>query len=91
MRSSDRARSRSGRRARAGHPRAAPSVVETRPGAKPHVNLSAIVRLQLLAAGILPANIDHVAGCTMCEAERFFSFRRDGRASGRHLTAIVAG
>lgn len=67
------------------------SVVERRPGEKPHVSLSAIVQQQLMAAGILRANIDLVSGCTMCDAERFFSYRRDGQASGRHLTAIVAG
>jgi YfiH family protein len=72
-------------------PAAGASVIERRPGEKPHVSLSAIVHQQLMAAGIPRANVDVVAGCTMCDAEQFFSFRRDGRASGRHLTAIVAG
>jgi copper oxidase (laccase) domain-containing protein len=31
-----------------------------------------------------------VEGCTKCDAERFFSFRRDGEASGRHLAVIAA-
>jgi YfiH family protein len=72
-------------------PAAGVSVVEQRPGEKPRVSLSAIVQQQLMAAGIPRANIDVVSGCTLCDAERFFSFRRDGQASGRHLTAIVAG
>jgi purine-nucleoside/S-methyl-5'-thioadenosine phosphorylase / adenosine deaminase len=66
------------------------ALLEIGPRGKPHVNLAALVRLQLLAAGIDASNIDLVAGCTRCDAERFFSFRRDGQASGRHLTAIVA-
>jgi YfiH family protein len=69
----------------------AAEVVQRRPAEKPHVDLAAILRAQLMAAGLPSAQIDVVAGCTRCEAERFFSFRRDGKASGRHLTAIVAG
>lgn len=68
----------------------AAGLVERPLGTKPHVNLSAIVQQQLSAAGLTRESIDVVPGCTMCDAERFFSFRRDGRASGRHLTAIVA-
>jgi YfiH family protein len=66
-------------------------LVEQGPRGKPHVNLEAVVRLQLMAAGLPTENIDVVPGCTRCDAARFFSFRRDGRASGRHLTAIIAG
>jgi polyphenol oxidase len=58
---------------------------------KPHVDLLAIVRAQLAAAGLSAARIDVAPGCTRCEPERFFSYRRDGQASGRHLTAIIAG
>jgi YfiH family protein len=57
---------------------------------KPHVELAAVVRAQLLAAGLVAAHIEDVPGCTRCDAERFYSFRRDGSASGRHLAAIVA-
>lgn len=71
-------------------PRSAAEVVRRAAGRKPHVELSAIVHLQLTAAGIPAPNIDRIAGCTRCDAERFFSYRRDGAASGRHLTAIVA-
>lgn len=72
-------------------PSAAAAIVVQRPGERPHVDLAAILRLQLQAAGLASANIDFVSGCTRCDAERFFSFRRDGQASGRHVTAIVAG
>jgi YfiH family protein len=58
---------------------------------KPHVALVELARAQLMAAGINPANIDDVQGCTRCDAARFFSYRRDGNAAGRHLSAIVSG
>lgn len=66
-----------------------PGVVEGRPGARPHVDLRRLVRAKLVARGLAPEAIDDVAGCTVLEPERFFSFRRDGARSGRHLSAIV--
>jgi polyphenol oxidase len=57
---------------------------------KPHVDLARAVLAQLVGAGIERARIDDVPGCTCCEPARFFSYRRDGAASGRHLTAIVS-
>lgn len=65
-------------------------VVEWR-GEKPHVSLARVVILQLMAAGLPAANLEVVDGCTRCDAARFYSFRRDGRSSGRHVTAIVSG
>jgi YfiH family protein len=58
-------------------------------GQKPRVALRALVRAQLLRAGLRASDIDDVAGCTFTEPERFFSFRRDGPRSGRHLAAIA--
>jgi hypothetical protein len=54
---------------------------------KPHVDLRAVIEAQLRAAGV--AHVDHVRGCTMCDSERFHSYRRDGAVSGRMLAAIV--
>jgi len=58
-----------------------------------HSDLAGINRLQLLHAGLTPANIEQLrtstAGCTCCHSREFFSYRRDGKQSGRHL-AIVA-
>jgi YfiH family protein len=65
-----------------------PCVVR-RPGMKPHVRLDNIVRAKLTAAGVAAEHIDDVGGCTVTEAERFFSFRRDGKVGGRHLAAIA--
>lgn len=57
---------------------------------KPHVDLARVVRAQLTAAGMDAALIDDVPGCTRCEPERFFSYRREGQRSGRHLAVIIA-
>jgi copper oxidase (laccase) domain-containing protein len=34
---------------------------------------------------------EDVGGCTACNPDVFFSYRRDGRESGRLLAAIVPG
>jgi len=58
--------------------------------AKPHVDLAAIVQAQLQRLRLASMHIDDVPGCTCCEPARFFSYRRDGKRSGRHLAAIVS-
>jgi YfiH family protein len=71
--------------------RCAPGVrsVDRARGAKPHVDLRAIVRAQLVATGIEDGAIDDVRGCSKCDAVRFFSYRRDRDNSGRLLAAIA--
>lgn len=64
-------------------------VVDRTRGERPHVDLRKIVHAQLEAAGVRPDAIDDVHGCTMHDAQRFFSFRRDREKSGRMLAAIV--
>jgi len=54
-----------------------------------HGDLRGAVRAQLRARGLQDAHIDDVPGCTMCDRDRFFSFRRDGESSGRHLAVIT--
>lgn len=58
---------------------------------KPRVALATIAREQLRSAGVLDAHVEDVPGCTYADSERFFSYRRDGARSGRHVAAIVAG
>ena len=58
---------------------------------QPHVALRSVALAQLAAAGIAAERVEHVSGCTACDAARFYSFRRDGQLSGRHLTVIVSG
>ena len=53
------------------------------------LDLRAVVRSQLEAAGIRRDNIMQPCGCTMCGGERFASFRRDGARAGR-MIALVA-
>jgi len=65
-----------------------PHIVD-RSQAKPHVDLRRMLRAELRSQGLDDAAIDDVWGCTVLEPARFFSFRRDGKASGRHLSAIV--
>jgi len=65
------------------------SIVSRPSGGRPHVDLAACVAEQLRQMGVLPLNVDDVGGCTASEASRFFSYRRQGPASGRHLHAIV--
>ena len=65
------------------------AVVREPAPAKPHVDLRFIVTQKLLALGLTEASIDQIGGCTVLEPEHFFSFRRDGKQSGRHLSAIV--
>jgi copper oxidase (laccase) domain-containing protein len=60
-------------------------------GDKAFVDLRAAVRAQLVALGVDDGAVDDVAGCTRCEAERFFSYRREGDASGRLVGVVVAG
>ncbi len=46
-------------------------------------------RSQAVAAGVLTDHISAVNACTRTDAERFFSYRRDGAASGR-MTACIS-
>ena len=67
-----------------------PDVVDRSYGPKPHVDLARIAITKLEALGVPRSSIERVGGCTFLEPERYFSFRRDGPRSGRHLAAIVA-
>lgn len=65
-------------------------IVRTPPGAKPHVDLRRFQRLQLEAAGVRPEHIDTSGDCTVCDGgQRFFSYRRAGRATGQSVGFIV--
>jgi YfiH family protein len=67
-----------------------PEAVVRTAGAKPHVDLHEANRQLLVAAGVREDRIDARPPCTMCEPERFFSFRRDGGQIGQQLSFIVA-
>lgn len=65
---------------------AGPEVAVPGPGDKPHLDLSAAVRRQLARAGVTA--VDAVGRCTRCEAERLFSYRRQGQGAGRNLALV---
>ena len=53
-----------------------------------HIDLRVAMRAGLERAGVQPAHIDSDPPCTMCQPERFFSYRRDGREGGMHMGFI---
>jgi YfiH family protein len=55
------------------------------------LDLGALVRVELIRAGVRPANVGSFSdACTCCDSERFHSHRRDGDRAGRLLHWIVA-
>ena len=46
---------------------------------------------QLREAGIPEANLHHVADCTRCEADKYHSYRREGKAGGRMISYVGYG
>jgi YfiH family protein len=57
-------------------------------GARTHLDLLSENRKQLEAAGVPPQNIQALGVCTSCDAERFFSYRREKEAAGRMISFI---
>ncbi|HEV1284712.1 MAG TPA: peptidoglycan editing factor PgeF [Bryobacteraceae bacterium] len=53
-----------------------------------HLDLAFENRKQLEAAGVAPQNIEALGVCTFCDAERFFSYRREKEKAGR-MTSFV--
>lgn len=50
---------------------------------KPHVDLVAVVRSQLLAAGV--SAVERVGTCSHANPDRYFSYRRDGAGIGQMM------
>jgi YfiH family protein len=55
---------------------------------KKHIDLRVATVHQLQEIGIDPTQVDADPPCTMCNPERFFSYRRDGKAGGVHMGFI---
>lgn len=51
------------------------------------LDLAVVCEQQLRAAGV--REVRRLGGCTACERERFFSYRRDGAATGRQGVLVV--
>jgi YfiH family protein len=58
-------------------------------GAKARVDLKRANAVQLAAAGVRNVAIDAGPECTMCDRERFYSYRREGGRTGQHLAFIA--
>ncbi|HXJ20854.1 MAG TPA: peptidoglycan editing factor PgeF [Polyangia bacterium] len=56
---------------------------------KAHVDLQGANRFLLEHAGVPADAIDAFSACTRCDRERFFSFRRDGAATGQQMGVIA--
>ncbi len=64
---------------------------QTRPG-HAQLDLGLLAREALRAEGVESDRIGFLAGaCTACDAERFYSYRRDGPETGRLVHFIAAG
>jgi YfiH family protein len=58
-------------------------------GARPHLDLAAANKMQMLACGL---NADHIFDCelcTYCDPELFYSYRREPNNPGRMLSFIA--
>ena len=60
-------------------------------GAQPRFRLAHLVRGDLTAFGVPERSIEEMPGCTACEADRFYSYRRDGAETGRHALIVWTG
>jgi YfiH family protein len=67
-----------------------PEIVD-RSHATPRVDLALANRKLLVSAGVPSEQIDTLDFCTSCRRDLFFSHRRDGGKTGRHLAVIAAG
>lgn len=56
---------------------------------KDHIDLRVALRASLERAGVRADHIDAAPPCTKCEADRFFSYRRDGKDGGMHMAFIA--
>jgi polyphenol oxidase len=58
-----------------------------------HIDLAGALREQLALAGVGEARIYTSGDCTYCQADQFWSFRRQGEAAGRMWSgaAVMAG
>jgi YfiH family protein len=55
-------------------------------GRRPHLDLRQAARLELERAGV--GEIVMLDACTRCDAERLWSYRRDGKRAGRNLALV---
>jgi len=55
---------------------------------KPHINLKEFLKFQLLQTGLPATQIEVSRFCTIRDADKFYSYRRERNKSGRMLGII---
>ncbi len=65
------------------------SVVRPVNSQKAHLDLRAFVRQQALADGLGADRVATIDACTICQPERFYSYRRDGVVKATMVSGIV--
>ncbi len=60
--------------------------VKDKPDVSYRLDLTAVNRHELMAEGVPEENILELGLCTSCNPDLFFSYRRDGARSGRHIS-----
>jgi YfiH family protein len=58
------------------------------PRGRPHLDVPAANRAQLQAAGLRPEAIHRVDECTICQADLYHSYRREGKGGGRMVSFV---
>jgi len=54
-----------------------------------YLDLISINKKQLLASGVKEKNIFDAQICTFCQAQEFFSYRKEGKSCGRSMSVIM--
>ena len=54
-----------------------------------YLDIAGVNKAQLLEAGVREYNITDCAICTSCQNREFFSFRKEGKSSGRMVSVIM--
>jgi YfiH family protein len=57
-------------------------------GAKPHLDLRAVIRTLLVGEGVRPGNVSTCGPCTRCRSDRYHSFRAAPERAGRQVSWI---
>jgi len=58
------------------------------PRGRPHLDVRALNVQQLCESGVPSARIHSVDECTSCRADLYYSYRRDGRSTGRMISFV---
>jgi polyphenol oxidase len=63
-------------------------IVRNRKAGSAHLDLKALIREQVRTHGAAPDRVTTVNLCTICHADLFFSYRREGKVNGTMVSAI---